>query len=269
MFRYIFFIASLVGALSLRAQDLTLSYATSAGTDGTTVLEVFMTNHRSDPMQIGAMNLSVMTHANQAIRQDVWSVFGDDWGGNLENLQEIRFNRSYLGNQYDQRFQYGNTSANLSAPASIDLPAAGHEPVSVMRLSFQTNSKLEVYMEDLSENPMNEIADLMGEPIEYEILNTFGQFPVSWVDAQAYQSAENANTIEWMTQNEFNTDHFVVEFSLYAIKYETVGKVDSKADVNGNGVYRFRHGKLDPANVSYRIRQVDAQGNIFYSDIMR
>lgn len=74
--------------------------------------------------------------------------------------------------------------------------------------------------------------------------------------------------IQWQVENEFQTNYYDVEFSLNGTEFSTVGSVFAK---NTNSVnYNFNHdiSKYNKSIYYYRIKQVDKNGKVFYTQII-
>jgi hypothetical protein len=95
----------------------------------------------------------------------------------------------------------------------------------------------------------------------------FRTLPISKLLATATLAGEVA-TINWLTENEVNTSHFILERSVDGINFAEVGQLTAGGNVSGEARYTL------PNNVSglsskvyYRIKLIEADGKIRYSNI--
>lgn len=72
--------------------------------------------------------------------------------------------------------------------------------------------------------------------------------------------------LKWITDNEINTSHFVVERSFAGALFNSIGTVTS---ANTSGLQEYDFGDYSPENGInlYRIKQIDINGNYKYSEI--
>ena len=70
------------------------------------------------------------------------------------------------------------------------------------------------------------------------------------------------SVIEWATGSEENFSHFDIQKTYDGMMFETIGSVSSKGD---NSNYSFED--ASKGEVYYRIKMVDLNGDIKYSDI--
>ncbi len=79
----------------------------------------------------------------------------------------------------------------------------------------------------------------------------------------------NENLINWSTITETNTAYFSIEASLNGTDFKEIGKTDAAGNSNSLRTYNFVHREINNQTYSYRIRQVDQNGNIIYSKVIR
>ena len=83
---------------------------------------------------------------------------------------------------------------------------------------------------------------------------------------------QDFNELKWITENEINTDFFVVEKSENGIGFSNIGTVNATGSSNNS--YQFQDadrstsGKLS-AVVYYRLKMVDTDGSFTYSNIIK
>jgi len=94
--------------------------------------------------------------------------------------------------------------------------------------------------------------------------------PVEWLYIRGeWIQDRDVNEISWATASEINSDYFVIERSYENEGFEDIGRVES----NGNTIlvseYKFDDEDIEKnGNYYYRLRQVDLDGSIDYSEIV-
>jgi len=74
--------------------------------------------------------------------------------------------------------------------------------------------------------------------------------------------------LRWGTASETNNDHFEVEHSTDGINYNTIGTVKGAGNSNTVHNYSFQDNEPVNGNNFYRLKQVDNDGNEFYSTVV-
>lgn len=254
----------------LPAQDLVIYYQTVPQPGSNiTKLDLFFANMTGTMMHVGAVNLSIAFQNSCAAYLGSNSLFDNEWGGTLKFDQAYALNTQYGGTTYNRRVQYGNTSPNFGSPTSVDIVATPLNPVLAMTLDFQTSCALAFHLENLSENPANEITDLTGNPITYVFQELNGALPVEWLDFVAYQKGPKEVMLEWTTAEEGSNDHFEVERSLDNAFFGKIGEVKTTSNPQSVNFYDFPDTQV-PANILYyRIKQIDLSGMFSYSEVRK
>ena len=73
--------------------------------------------------------------------------------------------------------------------------------------------------------------------------------------------------LQWQTNNEINTHHFIIEHSVDAGSFTAIGTVNKKGNVSGN--YSFEEPLCNMSGVVYyRLKIVDTDGRFMYSTII-
>lgn len=101
--------------------------------------------------------------------------------------------------------------------------------------------------------------------INTEIIDSEGsQLPVSLV---AFGASKEADGIElnWITNSEINNQYFAIEKSIDAVFYQEIGLVNGAGNSNTVQNYTFLDQQEITGQVYYRLRQVDYDGTINYS----
>ncbi len=92
-------------------------------------------------------------------------------------------------------------------------------------------------------------------------------FPVELLNFSG-EERECKNYLKWETATEINSDYFVVERSLDAIQFIEVGRVSAAGNSLENTNYNFVDSWAG-TTVYYRLKQVDADGDHEYFDIIQ
>jgi hypothetical protein len=92
--------------------------------------------------------------------------------------------------------------------------------------------------------------------------------PVTWLNINGY-SENNINKIYWKTASEINNDYFLVERSLDAVNFSTVGQVKGGGDTPEISNYEFIDESIKVGKVYYyRVKQTDFDGKFDYSPVV-
>jgi hypothetical protein len=109
----------------------------------------------------------------------------------------------------------------------------------------------------------------------YFAANTFTLFtlPLELLSFTGNLQNDNSVLLNWKTENEINTSHFVVERSADGIRYNGIGNVTANGRNNTGGSFNYSFTDNDAINQSsqrlyYRLRMVDIDGNFKYSNII-
>ena len=84
---------------------------------------------------------------------------------------------------------------------------------------------------------------------------------------------DNSVLLNWKTENEVNTSHFVIERSADGIRYSGIGNVTANGRNNTGGSFNYAFTDNDAVNQSsqrlyYRLKMVDIDGTFKYSNIV-
>jgi len=105
--------------------------------------------------------------------------------------------------------------------------------------------------------------------------NSFTLFtlPLDLLSFTGHLQNDNSVLLNWKTENEINTSHFVVERSADGIRYNGIGNVTANGRNNTAGSFNYSLTDNDAINQSsqrlyYRLKMVDIDGNFKYSNII-
>jgi hypothetical protein len=88
--------------------------------------------------------------------------------------------------------------------------------------------------------------------------------PVTWINFKV-TPAERRMMLQWSTGTEVNCDHFEVERSINGNEFSFLGRVAGSGNSTTTQTYYFDDADYAAGTLYYRIRQVDYDGNAFYS----
>ena len=76
------------------------------------------------------------------------------------------------------------------------------------------------------------------------------------------------NQLQWITANEINNSHFELERSANGVNYTLLAKINSRGNTSYNQYYRFNDAMPLNGRNYYRLKQVDKNGQLVYSEII-
>jgi len=79
---------------------------------------------------------------------------------------------------------------------------------------------------------------------------------------------QNEVNIAWKTLTETNTDHFVVEQSADGLNFFSLSTVKAAGNSTDARQYSFTHRHVAPGKIYYRLKMVDLNGQVSYSEII-
>lgn len=91
--------------------------------------------------------------------------------------------------------------------------------------------------------------------------------PLQWLSFTG-KKINGQSLLEWKTDNETNTSHFVIERSPNGSIFESIG---TRGAANSNGIHSYSFTDVQPLQGInyYRLKQVDRDGRFTYSNIIR
>ena len=94
-------------------------------------------------------------------------------------------------------------------------------------------------------------------------------FPVTISSFTATLADKNTVLLNWVTRQEINSNRFLVQRSINAIDFTTVGTVKAAGNSSSAINYSFADaqiGTLKTARIYYRLQQIDNDGKVQYSE---
>jgi fibronectin-binding autotransporter adhesin len=112
------------------------------------------------------------------------------------------------------------------------------------------------------------IAATQGDNRFYIVVANNTGLPVSLLTFGAVANQNKTVNVNWSTIQELNNDHFEVERSVDGLHFQSLGSVQGKGNAQKLNQYRFVDNAPTRINY-YRLKQVDMDGTIHYSKIVR
>lgn len=95
-----------------------------------------------------------------------------------------------------------------------------------------------------------------------------GVLPIELISFEG-KSLENANLLEWVTASEINNKAFFIERSIDGKLYETIGRVNGRGNSHTLNFYSYTDDIIENhTSYYYRLKQLDFDGKVSYSDII-
>ena len=96
-----------------------------------------------------------------------------------------------------------------------------------------------------------------------------GVLPVAFGHFKAEQKQPFTVNLEWTTLQEINNSSFVIERSNDQKTWSTIGSVASAGNSSTKNVYTYIDKAPDAGNNYYRLRQIDLNGQVSFSETVR
>jgi hypothetical protein len=151
-----------------------------------------------------------------------------------------------------------------------------------VKLNFTDLSAIGNYQMFLKDSYLNQVVDVKANPtyafvIDKKIPATFGatrftlQFkepiPVKISEFNALK-VQSKSEISWTTENEFNTERFEVERSTDKIIFTAIANISKQASAKGASNYAYTDNSPESGLNYYRLKQVDLEGKLTYTDTL-
>jgi hypothetical protein len=92
-------------------------------------------------------------------------------------------------------------------------------------------------------------------------------FPVKLISFTGELKTYGAD-LNWLTQNEINSDRFEIQRSQNGVEYNTIGFVQAKGNSSTESSYKFIDAGVKPGTNYYRLKMIDKDGSYEYSAIV-
>jgi len=157
--------------MSLYAQQVAISYEMDPISDQETQLQIYLQSLTEEAQLIRAINLSIALPEGCLEVASYSNVFTEAW---TDYLQEVQTNKGvelmYQEKYYSQRWQYGCADPGLPSTSAIVVPAKGEAPLLGMTVTLSGSCLDHFYLEQQTENPLNQIGDTEVQPINWTII---------------------------------------------------------------------------------------------------
>ena len=266
------FVSSLF-AVFLPAQSINILYENrSGGSSGVDTVIVYMESTTSSAVAIRAVNFSFAYQFGCSTYGTHTSIFPTHWSSFFQrHLIRRNLSLTYGANTYDSRWLYAIGDANLTSTSFVSVPANGTGLLEVMRITFTGTCNPTIYMEDQTENPVNQIADNNLNSLSYTVVRLSGppSLPVEYLGWDVEAQANGSALLNWETSSEINNDYFEIEKSFDSDfgQKEIIGQISGKGSSLDGASYSFIDNGLMQPVVYYRLRQVDIDGSFSYSEV--
>ncbi len=185
-------------------------------------------------------------------------------GSGSGRLVVLKENGAVTGNPVDLNKYTANTAFRSGAQIGLNefvVYSGTGNSVSVTGLTANTTYHYEVFEYNGSDAPVYNTTGTTGSFV------TTGPLPLSWVSFKGKQQ-DGKVQLEWVTADEYNTSHFIVERSEGNGNFRTIGNVSAKGG-NGENSYSFTDQFPLKTQAIYRLKQVDTDGQFEYSQSIR
>ncbi|MFK7971932.1 MAG: T9SS type A sorting domain-containing protein [Bacteroidia bacterium] len=208
-------------------------------------------------VSIRALNLSMVfdTTCTDFVSYSTLVEDMQSWGiffGNDSVTRNINVN--YQGETYYARLLYANADPRPTNPRAVVLPAAEDQPLIIFKAVFQGNCLPEVYLEDQTENPLNQIGSVDNNAVPYRV-DHFACAPVS-IDRKLPSIKVWPNPSQGLLNLEYASRF---SFSIYDAKGDLVQKGTS----TGKKALRITEG-----SGLYVVRMQDESGRVFVRKVV-
>jgi hypothetical protein len=106
-------------------------------------------------------------------------------------------------------------------------------------------------------------------PGEIPVAASAGALPVTWVDFSGSLSPDGTAELEWATASEDGSDYFAVEYAADAESFHQIGTVRAAGSSTTLRRYSFKYPLPSAEEYYFRLRQVDIDGSVAYSELLR
>lgn len=184
-------------SLSLQAQDMLLCYDhiynASRSID---TLKVYLKGDADTTLGIRAANFSVAYHDSCAVFDTLESYFTAPWSSFFELTQVSNgLDLTYNNRKYDARIQYGNSDPGLPMANPVFSPQSDSDSLLLFTLIFKGTCSQKLYLENESDNSLNQFGDETFTPIDYGFIACQGQDSVGFCTRQQRDSARMVDSV--------------------------------------------------------------------------
>jgi len=149
------------------AQDVRLSYTLHTSEEGTS-LEVYAESYTESSVDLSALNVSVAHNAGCEVVGTAQSMLLESWTDYLAqatHAEELKL--THNDEAFSQRWQWGSADPGLPQTSVVTLAPAGTKTL-ILTQQFKGDCQ-DLYLEHVSENPLNELGDVDMQEMDYVI----------------------------------------------------------------------------------------------------
>jgi len=160
-----------VGAL-LQAQDVAISYEITPQNENQASMQVYLQSLTDQDQTINAINFSLALPEACVKISGQEAIFSETWTDFLQEVQmKEGLDLNYNNWHYTQRWQYGSADPGLPTSTTVLAPAQEKEPLLIMKINLEGSCTDIVYLEQESENPVNQMGDENVLPIAWTVFH--------------------------------------------------------------------------------------------------
>lgn len=253
------------------AQQIELSYGISEGVNAqpdTVKLYLRSTDNRSFGLR--ALNTSILFSGDKTNFMGFSSLLAQKWSPTFQRDRTDTTQTYHWGNRYTHRWNYAIGDAYVNASSLLEVPPDTLPAIKVMEVFFRNLGAAKIYVENQTENPVNQLGDTTFRAVTFTVRPLPGTFPVTWAYFQGDVLPSNETRLSWGTLSEVNNDRFEIEKSETGQlgSFFIIGEIAGKSNTTDPVDYRFVDPTLGEGNTYYRLRQVDVDGDFTLSNTL-
>ena len=245
------------------------------------LLAVTISNAQTTELHVGTEANSLVVSSGETFHVS-GITFNPTTALNLTNTQLIKattvrntVDRTYFPLVFRFGSTYNNNNNRYSGTIRIDYGATNPTPTNESSLKFHYHDGSS-WVPDVSSSVNTTDNFVLSSTLssvnldEMVIAEGTTILPVTWLDFTAQRQA-NQVLLQWSTASEINTQDFVVQHSLNAADWASLGSIDAAGNSNVTNRYSYIH--TSPVKGSntinyYRILQRDLDGKFSFSKIL-
>jgi len=237
------------------------------------------------------------TTAGTSMVKDIWAGSGDSYPFSLKSVDGELFFSANNGTKGDELWKSDGTSGGTVMVKDIwpgiQSGAAGNFSKLLNRVLFTGNDGVSGYttwqsdgspegtkiasigtpgsMLELAETDTVIFASISQADVGRELwtVKYSSVLPLNIIEFKGWIN-DNDAILSWKTDQEANTDHFIIERSINGSQYNAIGSV-AAANAPGIHTYGFTDDNVDALGASivyYRLKQMDIDGHFTYSKVV-
>ncbi len=269
------------------SQAITVSYEVKTGTLNKDTVYVYMQSNGPTPVSIRGANFSLAFQSScvysytaafcateDTIVNMEYSYFLSVWNPPIFERCAMTesLNLDYASLNFNARYSYAISDATPPGLPFNILTVPSAAPLLVLKLSIDRSCVANVYLENESENLINQLGDVNFFPIPYSVSYLGGPtLPVEIASFDAQRQTNDEVLLTWETAMELHNDYFSVEKSFRSDFADAVEIAQIQGAGTTDQVQSYQHVDGTPMAkvVYYRLKNVDLDGEFGYSNTVR